>query len=392
MAETHPPEPDRAAHERWLMELTSIPTAAGREGRVIEWIEDWLDDRPGLALRRDGAGNLVIERVDSDETRPPLFVTGHLDHPAFVVEGLVGPSTVRLQFRGGVRDPYFLDAPVDIVTESGETVRARLIEAGEAKPFRACLAEVEGDASADDAGVAVGDVARWAMDPPSVDGAGMLHTHACDDLAAVTAALAMMDAVLELDAAAHVRLLLTRAEEVGFVGATWAMKHATAPEGSRLVLLENSRSFPDSPIGAGPILRVGDRLSTFSPALTAGLGKLAEDLSKQREGTDRPFRFQRKLMPGGACEATVYQAFGYEAACLCLPLGNYHNMADLDAVERGDDHAVAAARCDREFIALADFHWLVDLLVAAATGLGEVPSMVERLEKMFEERRVVLDP
>ena len=31
-------------------------------------------------------------------------------------------------------------------------------------------------------------------------------------------------------------------------------------------------------------------------------------------------------MPGGTCEATVYDAYGYTAAAVCIPLGNYHNM------------------------------------------------------------------
>ena len=37
-------------------------------------------------------------------------------------------------------------------------------------------------------------------------------------------------------------------------------------------------------------------------------------------------------MPGGACEATAFSAYGYESTCLCLPLGNYHNMHDIDVV------------------------------------------------------------
>ena len=31
-------------------------------------------------------------------------------------------------------------------------------------------------------------------------------------------------------------------------------------------------------------------------------------------------------MPGGTCEATVYDVYGFTAASICVPLGNYHNM------------------------------------------------------------------
>lgn len=387
----------RAAHRAWLEALTAIPTAAGCEWRVVSWIERWVGERGDLELRRDGAGNLVIERGDAPgaEAQRPLFITAHLDHPAFVVEGFVGPGTVRLSFRGGVRDPYFVDAPIRIVTREDREIPAVLIEArGEEKPFKHYLAELTGDAGggeedAESLGIAVGDVARWDLpDPEVID--GVLHTHACDDLAGVAAALAALDALRGEAGAAHVRLLFTRAEEIGFVGATAAMHAVTVPRESRLVLLENSRSFAESPIGGGPIVRVGDRMSTFNPGLTAGFAKIAEGLVEASKGTGREFRWQRKLMPGGACEASVYQAYGYEATCLCLPLGNYHNMADLAGVESGDADAVAGARCGREHIALEDFHALVDLLVAAGTGLAEVAPITDLIERLYEERKFVL--
>ena len=108
-----------------------------------------------------------------------------------------------------------------------------------------------------------------------------------------------------------------------------AARAGFVPKGARLVCLENSRSFPhDSPIGAGPIVRVGDRLSVFTPELTNRIGDLAAAYAKENPA----FRFQRKLMPGGACEATAFASFGIASTCVCLPLGNYHNMEDIDGV------------------------------------------------------------
>ena len=62
-------------------------------------------------------------------------------------------------------------------------------------------------------------------------------------------------------------------------------------------------------------------------------------------------------MPGGSCEATAFSGYGYSAACLCLPLGNYHNMVDIDGVASG----IRPARVGPEFISVADFHGLVTL-------------------------------
>lgn len=261
-----------------------------------------------------------------------------------------------------------------------------------------CVAELESakrdgdgpDEESPECPVRVGDVAVWDL-PGAFVRDGLAHTPACDDLAALAAALAAFDVLLVHERAAAVQLLLTRAEEIGFVGAIAASRGGTIPVGARVIALENSRSFPlDSPIGAGPIVRVGDRLSTFSPALTAAVAKVAERLAEQRKDSGEPFRWQRKLMAGGACEATTYQSYGYDATCVCLPLGNYHNMADLERVQAGDASAVANATIAPEFISVADYHGLIDLLIGCGVSLESVEPIRERMEKLYEKLGFVL--
>ncbi len=422
-----PTEAQRAEHLRWLLELTSIPTAAGKESRVIAWVRDWAAPRAQVEVIEDRAGNLVLRRSGvsgssasgaSAGQRPPVLFTAHLDHPAFVVERIIGPGTVELSFRGGVMEPYFVNGKIRIVTvgsggveateplspalpPSGRAseVRATLVESRKAEPFKMCVAELEsakreGDGAPDDESpecpVRVGDIAVWDL-PDAFVRDGLAHTPACDDLAALAAALAAFDALLEHERAAHVQLLLTRAEEIGFIGAIAASRDGTIPSGARVIALENSRSFPlDSPIGAGPIVRVGDRLSTFSPALTAAVSKVAELLAEQRKDSGEPFRWQRKLMAGGACEATTYQCYGYDATCVCLPLGNYHNMADLERVQAGDAAAVANAAVALEFISVADYHGLIDLLIGCGLSLESVEPIKDRMEKLYEKLSFVL--
>jgi hypothetical protein len=52
---------------------------------------------------------------------------------------------------------------------------------------------------------------------------------------------------------------------------------------------------------------------------------------------------------------------------VCLPLGNYHNMQDIDGVAAGK----AKAKVGREFISVDDFHWLVELLEVVARRLDD---------------------
>ncbi|MGP1273590.1 MAG: hypothetical protein ACTS22_09675, partial [Phycisphaerales bacterium] len=72
------------------------------------------------------------------------------------------------------------------------------------------------------------------------------------------------------------------------------------------------------------------------------------------------------------------------------PLGNYHNMADLDAVQRGsNEHPPAVAR---EFISTADAAGMVDLLAACFERLADPPpsGVAVRIDKLWHDRRGVL--
>lgn len=419
---------EREQHLRWLLEVTQLPTASGRETRVTEWVKRWVAERADLVLKEDRAGNLVIMPRKSWVRRSsgskggagarPIYFTAHLDHPAFVVERVIGPGTVELAFRGGVMDAYFQNARVVIHPEGSGRLPAlsrplpiRAVLTGEGagvlasgkgeRLFKTYLADMDQVGGEDDEGpssVQVGDIAVWDLPPAEIDGAGIVHTHACDDLAALAAALSAFDVLRRARAGGasvqDVRLIFTRSEEIGFTGAIAACKLKTMPKNARVIALENSRSFADSPIGGGPIVRVGDRMSVFSPRLTAACARRAEQLAAVGGvvETQPGIKWQRKLMAGGACEATVFCAYGYEATCLCLPLGNYHNMSDLAEVQAGTHGAGAKgpARIGREFIARSDYEGLVELLVAIGFDLPEPDPAMARIEKLYEKHEFVL--
>ncbi|MDX2132192.1 MAG: M20/M25/M40 family metallo-hydrolase [Planctomycetota bacterium] len=383
---------DRALHRRWLHDLTPIPTAAGREFRVIAWIEEWAATRPEVRLERDGAGNLTLRLAHAPtDAGPPLYFTAHMDHPGFVVERIVAPGVVQMSFRGGVMDAYFRGARVEVY-DTADRRHAGVVSgpADAPGPFKQWLCEVEGRWD-----LKVGDVGIWALPAPE-ERDGLFHALACDDLAALAGALGAFDVLRREGPVRDVRLLLTRAEEIGFVGAIAACRLGTIPAGSTVIALENSRSFAESPIGGGPIVRVGDRLSIFTPRLTDAVARRAEEIAQGTltrsnvvSSADRTWRWQRKLMAGGACEASVFCDAGFDATCVCLPLGNYHNMGDLAAVEaRTNDRPPTI---EREFIATADFEGMVDLLIECGRGLPTEGSHAARFARLYDERRFVLE-
>src|SRR5256885_3653102 len=133
----------------------------------------------------------------------------------------------------------------------------------------------------------------------------------------------MLDRLARKPAKSTVAVLLTRAEEEGFIGAIAASKEPKLLRKSdRIIAIETSAMQPYAPQGKGAIVRIGDRTSVFNSALSYFITQKAEDLKKK----DRSFQYQRALMPGGTCEATVYDVYGFVAGSICVALSNYHNM------------------------------------------------------------------
>jgi endoglucanase len=287
-----------------------------------------------------------------------------MDHPAFVVTDVSGREAT-FEFRGGVRAEYFDRARVEFVTGPGSRGQVTSYEPA----TRAGALEVTGPSPR------AGDIARWRL--PSRKREGRLFAPACDDLAGCAAALATLDRARRRPDLRHFGVLLTRAEEMGLLGAIHAAKAGSIPAEARIFSIETSRSSADAPIGGGPVIRVGDAATVFDHDLT-------NRVSRAVAGSG--LRHQRKLMAGGVCEASAFGAFGYRATGLCLALGNYHNMGNLDEVEAGRAKALPMP----EEVSLADFHGLVDLLIVAANGVDADWDLPRRLDEMYSEGKDLL--
>ncbi len=113
----------KATAEKWLRELTNLPTASGLEKTVIDWVAKWVGRRSDLVMRSDSGGNLLITQRGR-KRHAPVVAVAHMDHPAFVVESVEG-DVAHAEFRGGVRPEYFAGASVEFVT--GSAGRGRVV-------------------------------------------------------------------------------------------------------------------------------------------------------------------------------------------------------------------------------------------------------------------------
>lgn len=317
-----------------LTALLAQPTAPFREQHVVEHVSGYLR-RHRVPFFADPHGNLVVgaeSRRDylallRGRGEPPVRIfVAHMDHPGFHGLRWLAPGRLAVRWFGGSPVRHLAGARVRLtgpagVVGSGTLARVEINAAG----WGIDTAEVR--LTREQAAALRGHGARalfggFAFRAPVWRQRDRLYCPAADDLVGVFAIMETARRLWRVPRARPPFLgLLTRAEEVGFVGAVahlelgWLYR-ATRP--LMVVSLEASRTLPGAEVGQGPVVRLGDRRTVFQPD---GLKVLSDAARRVLPG-----RHQRRVMDGGACEATAATAWGLPAIGISVPLGNYHNQ------------------------------------------------------------------
>ncbi|MEO8440753.1 MAG: hypothetical protein ABI540_11110 [Spartobacteria bacterium] len=296
--------------------LARQPTAPFHEEAVRAEIEAQLRACSHVQCERDAFGN-VIATYRRGRKRPTQWAfAAHMDHP-----GWVRTKNGEMKFLGSVAERYRTNPKL--------------------KTF--------------------GDFAMWDLPAFEIRGR-QIHSRACDDLLGCAEIICLFRELEEREAEAHCLGLFTRAEEVGFVGAIKLAQAAIFPSGLTILSLETSTPRGTAEIGKGPIIRVGDKVSSFNGPATARLLSAAQE---------EKIVVQRCLLDGGTCEATAYQLYGYTCAAASLALGNYHNITPEGTIAS-------------EYVAIDDFIGMVRLCLALVSPRGKASDPQKVLRKKLE--------
>jgi endoglucanase len=342
------------------MAIAACPTAAGHEGHVRACLLERLAGLAHVTTRLDEFGNLHASYEHAARgSREAFRVVAHMDHPAFVVARTRGAT--ELHFAGGVDESYFAGKSITFHSEETKCPLGR--------------AAITGTDFADDhkrvlilgSIPAAATFAVWTL-PHARCTKRRFISPACDDLAQVATVLALLRRLSQTKAKAAVHAIFTRAEEIGFAGALAALKSHTPLAPMPTLSLETSKARGFARIEAGPVVRVGDRLSIFDSRITHWL----ETAFRDRQAAQPGAAYQRLLMGGGTCEASVFQRAGLPTGALCVALDHYHNM--------GPGTAIRA-----ESISLRDWQGLYDYLFFLATEAKTVAEADHAVAKRFTQ-------
>lgn len=350
-------------HVRSLLEA---PTAPYFEDGPLQVVRRFVDERPGLELVEDAHSNLVVtwRGTEPKRTAPRVAFSAHLDHPGFHYAGR-SRGVHRATFHGGVPARFMPGCAVRFFTPAGKacaTARVRTATARGAEGIVVELEQVRGQ-------LARGSYGVFDLQDGVMRGA-RLAARVCDDLMGAAAILATLDHCVATLEPRSLAGIFTRAEETGFIGCIGLLEAGLLAPETAVVGLECSPRRSTARVGRGPVIRVGDRLSVFDPAITLELQDAASRVSARAP----KFQTQRALMDGGSCESTAYNAWGMRAGAMCLALGNYHNC--------GPNQTIAA-----EFVDWNDFEGLVAIMIECARAFEAGPShrkMQVRLKRSWD--------
>ncbi|MBI5782126.1 MAG: hypothetical protein HZA69_00115 [Gammaproteobacteria bacterium] len=346
-----------------LTELLKQPTAPFREDRVIAAVTRILS-MARVPFFRDPIGNVVVgcdSRADYrrrvlEKSREPLRVfVAHMDHPGFHGVRWISDSRLAVKWHGGSPARHLAGSRVWLATAEGYWAEGRLGRVQLLKSKHAMhTAEVQvAGAMKIPRPKANTLYGSFKFRAPVWRAGKRIYTKAADDLVGV---FAVIGTALDLYGSRGKKAppflgLLTRAEEVGFIGAIGHLELGWLTGARRPVVcvsLETSRTLPGAVVGRGPVIRLGDRRTTFDPDYLKVLSEVAAKAL--------PKKHQRRIMDGGTCEATAATAYGLPAIGISVPLGNYHN----EGFEGGPDCRAARGPAP-EFVHLDDIEGLLKL-------------------------------
>jgi endoglucanase len=294
--------------------IASEPTVPYHEGRALRAIAGRLA-RLDIVARRDRYGQLHARLARGDAKRA-LVLVAHTDHPGFVVSSARGREG-RVRVSGGLRSRCF-DRPAAVIVHDdagSRPIRAVIdgyvedLELADNSPGHARI-RAEADLTA----------GQWAvLDLPSLEVHGEeLHLRAADDLAGCALIVLALGLLRAETRPYDVHVAFTRAEETGLFGARLIAEDALIPRDAYVVSIEASNA-RFAPPGEGIVVRTGDLYNTFSNDAERYLRVAQEQLAEMGLPT------QRRLLPGGTCEASAFVRLGWTATGIALPNVNYHN-------------------------------------------------------------------
>jgi endoglucanase len=314
-----------------LLKILEQPSAPFRETHVIRVTTQTLKENR-IPHFVDPVGNIVVGaknkkdyiKLIQQKTKEPVRVfIAHTDHPGFHGDKWISNNKLKIKWHGGSPTQHLKNSKVWLADQKGyldgaKILQAKLIPSG--KGIDSGVLLIRNKFLRNKHSNPKDIFGGFGFRKPCWISKQLIYTKAADDLVGVFAIVSL--AIDFKNKKAPFLGLLTRAEEVGFIGAIGHFNLGWLGRARRKVIcvsLETSRTLAGAYIGKGPVVRLGDRATVFDPSPLRVFIDVAQKVL--------PGKHQKRIMDGGTCEATAATAFGFSSIGISIPLGNYHNQS-----------------------------------------------------------------
>ncbi|MEK6580209.1 MAG: hypothetical protein AABZ55_13370, partial [Bdellovibrionota bacterium] len=257
--------------EQLLRSILSQPTAPFRERHVIRVVSEALSAAK-VPFFSDPVGNIIVgvrskaeylKCIQTNSSEPLRIFVAHMDHPGFHGVSWQSQDLLSVKWHGGSPTQHLTGAKVWLASElgwvgTGIMTAGKLIASGRAID----TATIRVDAQIISQGHNPKNLyGGFSFRAPVWEEAGILYTKAADDLVGTFAIVCLAIELWKKKPRKAIPFLgiLTRAEEVGFIGAVGHFELGWLNKARRpffMVSLETSRTLPGAEIGKGPVIRL----------------------------------------------------------------------------------------------------------------------------------------
>ena len=311
-----------------FLNLSKIPTTSFYENLVSDFIKKELKDI-GVKFQIDTWGN--IEAYIPGELPNELVFISHMDHPGFEIVENIEKNIYKAKCLGGLPRHSEMNNTNVITFNSENQIRGKILPTDAIKEKKSNDRWLDSKyvfIELDEKVNKIPTPVVFSLPDPIIS-EDHLIVPVADDLAGCALILESLKILNKNKNKYSFRVIFSRAEEVGLYGARLIAKSGRIPKESIIISVETSSELPGANSGNGPIIRTGDRISTFDNLGEIILLSSAKSLLKN----DKSFKFQRQLMSSGGCEASAFLSFGYKVTGIALPLINWHNCNPEGNVE-----------------------------------------------------------
>ena len=319
------------AQKKFLIDLLSQPTAPFREQLIAAQAIDFLT-RNGIVHFTDPVGNIVIgvssateykRLLQKHEQEPVRLFMAHMDHPGFHGQRWLSDKRLLVKWHGGTPVKHVTGATVYLADDNGRFAEGKLSKVKLVKGRWAMdSAEVVLTSALEKKPAVKSVFGSFQFRKPVWQQGKKLYTNAADDLGGVYTILQMARTLSRRKTATPFVGLLTRGEEVGFVGAIGHFELGWLTKRKREVICHQPRSITH--VASQPRLEKARWFAWVIDARYLTPMRSRYCLMWQRKVL--PGKHQKRIMDGGSCEATAATIYGLTTIGITLPLGNYHNQ------------------------------------------------------------------